>query len=300
MIRHQTGHVLRRVLRSLVENAGLNAAAVASLATALLLVGGFAEAAANVHAWTERWGQDVHMSAYFAPDLSDEAQEAVVAEIRARPEVASVSRVTEAEAADWLRERVDGVGPVLDELGPKALPASAEIALQPAIAADPKATEAFAASLARPELVDIDYGAAWVARFQTFLAFLGLLGATLGVLVLGTAAFVVMGTLHLVVYSRRDELEIQKLVGAKPAFILAPFLLEGAVQGLLGSGLALLGLHLVHRVLVGQLRDSLGLDMAGPLGTLPTLDMLALGAAGPALGLIAAGVAALRFLRRAP
>jgi len=300
LTRHQLAHALRRAARSLWENAGLNAAAIASLATALLLVGSFGAAAVNLRAWTTGWGQDVHVSAYFAPGTSEQAQQAVLQDLKARSEVAAVSLVTAQDASDWLRGKVDGVGPVLDELGPNALPASAEIALKPEIASDPAKIAAFATAIARPELSDIDYGAAWVARFQTFLAFLGLVGAVLGVLVLGTAAFVVLGTVYLVVYSRRDEVEIQKLVGATPAFILAPFLIEGAICGVLGSGFALGGLWGVHRVLVEQLRDSLGLGAAGPLALLPPGGLALLAAAGPVLGTVSAGIAAWRFLRRAP
>ena len=42
------------------------------------------------------------------------------------------------------------------------------------------------------------------------------------------------------IYSLRQEIEIMKLVGASPWFIRGPFLIQGAFQGLVASGLALL------------------------------------------------------------
>jgi len=45
--------------------------------------------------------------------------------------------------------------------------------------------------------------------------------------------------IYAILYARRDELEIMALVGATMRFIKIPFMLEGAIQGLLGGLLAL-------------------------------------------------------------
>jgi len=57
--------------------------------------------------------------------------------------------------------------------------------------------------------------------------------------VLGAALLVVANTILLAVYARRDEIEIMRLVGATDGYVRAPFLLEGALQGLIGAALAL-------------------------------------------------------------
>jgi cell division transport system permease protein len=54
------------------------------------------------------------------------------------------------------------------------------------------------------------------------------------------ALFIVSNTIKLTLYARRDELEIMALVGATMRFIKIPFMLEGAIQGLLGGLLSLL------------------------------------------------------------
>jgi cell division transport system permease protein len=43
-------------------------------------------------------------------------------------------------------------------------------------------------------------------------------------------------------YARRDELEIMNLVGAPPAFVRGPFIMEGVLQGGIGALIALIAL----------------------------------------------------------
>lgn len=50
------------------------------------------------------------------------------------------------------------------------------------------------------------------------------------------ATMIIMNALHLTIQSRKDEIIIQKLVGAKINFIRLPFIIEGIIYGLL-SGL---------------------------------------------------------------
>lgn len=298
MTRAALGHILRRALRSLWENLGLNAIAVMVIGTALLLVGMTLTLQHNLDALVETWGQDVHVSATLAPSLDDAGRSALEAQIRALPEVSELRYVSREEAASWLSERVDGLGPVLDELGPDALPASFEITLRPEIAGDPRRVEAVAGALRLPGVDDLDYSTAWVERFRAFLALLELVASVLGLMILGTAAFVVLNTVHLIVYSRRDEVEIQKLVGGTSEYIIAPFALEGLCQGLLGAGVAVVGLWVVHGLVVERLRAALGLEVL-PL-VLPASSLAALGLAGALLGVVASSLAAWRFLRRAP
>ena len=296
---HALGHVLRRALRSLRENLGLNTVAAGIIAVALTLVGFALTVQERLGAVVAAWGQDVQISAYLADGLAEDARAALLAEVQAWPEVQTATLVSEAEAATWLAEQVPDAADALDELGPDALPASLEIALQPDLVQDPEAIRGVAARLDRPEVAELDYGTAWVERFRAFLTLLTGLGAALGTLILVTAGFVVLNTVHLVVYSRRDEVEIQKLVGGTTAFIATPFILEGLAQGTAGALLALGGLAVTRALLAIRLQEALGLAQAS-LPPLPASTSLSIVLVGALLGAGAAAVAVLRFLRNAP
>ena len=111
------------------------------------------------------------------------------------------------------------------------------------------------------------------------------------VLVLGSASVVLIAnTIRMAIYARREEISIMKLVGAGNWFIRVPFLLEGAIEGLLGGGLAV-GAVLVGHQFLGRLpSDSLiQFQVSGDFllrwGVLVLLFGGAAGFVGSALGL---------------
>ena len=65
-----------------------------------------------------------------------------------------------------------------------------------------------------------------------------LMGLVLGAIMALAALMLVSTTIQLGVHSRRREIRIMQLVGATNNFIRAPFVIEGAVQGFFGGGLA--------------------------------------------------------------
>ncbi len=50
--------------------------------------------------------------------------------------------------------------------------------------------------------------------------------------------FIISNTVKLAMYSRREEIAIMKMIGAKNAFIVWPFIFEGMILGLIGSIIA--------------------------------------------------------------
>lgn len=66
----------------------------------------------------------------------------------------------------------------------------------------------------------------------------------LGIMITFLAASVLMvaNAIHLTIFSRRRELQVMQLVGAKPQVIRTPFLIEGAFYGIASALIALLGL----------------------------------------------------------
>ena len=85
--------------------------------------------------------------------------------------------------------------------------------------------------------------------FQT-LNMASLLAAGLALVMLVTAALLIVTTIRLSAVSRRKETGIMRLVGASNTMIQLPFLLEGAIAAIIGSLLAVGGLWLAVRFII--------------------------------------------------
>ena len=78
-----------------------------------------------------------------------------------------------------------------------------------------------------------------------------LLAVALGV----AAVALIANTIHMAVYARREEIEIMRLVGASNWFVRVPFLLEGAIEGFMGAGLAVAFIVIAQQLAVDRLTD---------------------------------------------
>jgi len=105
----------------------------------------------------------------------------------------------------------------------------------------PKSTDATAMEALRDELKTwshfdhVQLDSAWVHRLEAVLGFGRLAVAILAGLLSFALIAITFNTIRLQILTRRDEIEVAKLIGATDAFIRRPFLYFGLIQGLLGG-----------------------------------------------------------------
>lgn len=124
-------------------------------------------------------------------------------------------------------------------------------------------------------------------------------GGVAALLLFLATALVIQNTIRLTVLARRKEIRIMQLVGATPAFIRLPMVLEGVFYGLAGaiiaSGVVLFVVHAVSQY-VGRLVSPIGQALPAAAG--PGIVVGALAGLGAVVGWAGSAVSVRRFLRR--
>lgn len=241
-----------RALRNMRQWPFLCVASILTMAVALATVATFFLVVVNVEQLAQRWTSEIQVVAYLdkAPSPSD--LPGLVKTIKANAEVESVNYVSQQQAMSRFKERLGEDKDLVDGISSNVLPASFEISLYPQYRTQEGVSGFIDKLEASLGLSDLRYGQEWLQRFNKFVQMLRYVGMVLGGFLLLAALFIVSNTIKLTLYARRDELEIMALVGATMRFIKIPFMLEGAIQGLLGGILSLLFLGLSYSLVIAR------------------------------------------------
>ncbi len=243
---------MRRVGRNLRQTPVLCSAAIGTVAVALMIIGFFGIVVVNVQQVAQQWSREIQVVAYFdqVPDLGKVQQWR--SSLEAMAEIERVEYVSRDEAFKRFKIRLGTDADLLDGVGADFLPASLEIILHDDNQ-NKGGVEAVVQRLKQiPELDDISYEPEWLERFDAFVGLLKVAGIVFGGFLLFAALFIVSNTIKLTLYARREEIEIMALVGGTPLFIKMPFLIEGALQGILGGLLALCGVWAVFTLVLRE------------------------------------------------
>ena len=147
-------------------------------------------------------------------------------------------------------------------------------------------------SLASVEMVET-YGR-WTERLSSLLRGGVTASLFLALVVLGAVVSVIGSTMRLLLERRRIEVEVLRLVGATTRFVCRPFVIEGALQGAAGAGVAIVLLGLMYQLVRGRFDAQLGTL----LGVQPTFLPWSMVGAMVALGAILGSATAWMSLRK--
>lgn len=191
----------------------------------------------------------VDINVYFVTTASDEDIASLQSSLSALPEVTELTLTTREEALAKFRERHRGDEPIiqaLEELGDNPLGASFAIR-----ASDTSQYESIASFLDEqqqlespqsPLIYRVDFGKnkAAIDKLTAIIDAVERASViTMSVLVVA-AVMITFNTIRLAIYTTREEIGVQRLVGASNMFIRGPFMLQGIMYGLVSGVLALL------------------------------------------------------------
>ncbi|MBW1703702.1 MAG: ABC transporter permease [Deltaproteobacteria bacterium] len=287
-------YFFRQAFTNILNNRIFHAIGLSTMVVSLLIFGTFLILFVNLSAWLEGWGHSLTISVYLKDGISETKKDEIASIIR-KLEGAEIKRfISKDGALKDLKKALGSHAVLLEDLSVNPLPASFEVIFK---VRDGQETDPFKIKneLESIEGVDeVQYSEEWLKRFKGLMNMVRLIGFIIGGLLCMGILFIVTNTIKLTIYSRREEIEILKLVGATDWFVKAPFLLEGLIQGVLSGIVALLVLFSGYLLLSAKKLHFLGLAVLDFV-FLPNEYVFSILFISVALGLIGSFIAVGRF-----
>jgi cell division transport system permease protein len=246
----------RRAIKDILGNRFLTAITVATIALSIMIASAFALFFINAGDLLNVWQKGIRMMVYLKSDTSEAGRLDTKFRLQGISGVRSATFVSKSAAMVKLKSQMEHHTALLDNLNENPLPDAFEITIEPS-ARNSTELEFLAERIkSLTTVAEVEYGQQWIRRFTNIINLFRLAGYGIGTLFFMATVFIVANTIRLVLYSRRDEIEIMRLVGATDRFIKIPFYLQGMIQGGAGTLLGLLVLFVGYLSLSSHFEQS--------------------------------------------
>jgi len=233
-------YLLREAWANMRTNRTTTIVAILTTAFTLSCVGIFLLLYVNLRSAAGWLQEDIKIMVYLEDQLTREAVVELEDRLKADLTVAATVFISKEQALGEFRAQFPEDSHLLEGLGQNPLPASFVVTLASQYRS-PDAVKRWAERIqTMAGVAKVDYNQEWIDALAGMIRYIEMIAIGVGV-ILSTAAVTIIGnTIRLTLVSRREEVEILRLIGATRWFIRIPYLLEGAVLGACGSAVSLL------------------------------------------------------------
>ncbi len=239
-------YLLKQTSRNIKKTWGTQVMTLLTVSLSVLIFAFFFLVYSNLLKAGAKLGDDLRLTVYLEEEVVPEMQVQLKNKITDFSEVEKIVFVSRQEAFDRLTTQLDAEHDVLHDLGPTFLPPSIEVYPLKHLKNLTLIKQFSDYLMTLPGAQKVQYGQGWVERFGYFTKLLRFIVFLSGTLLILSTLFMVSYTIRLTVFTRQEELEILRLLGATNSYIQGPLLLEGVLQGVIGSALGVCSLYLLY------------------------------------------------------
>lgn len=240
-------------IRSIWKNRVYSLASAGTITACLLLLGVFYFVIANFNYAVESAESLVGITVFFEEGTTEEQILETKEKIRMRAEVADVVYISAAEA--WENYKAESLNEELSATfgsdNPLEDSASLEVSLS-----DVSMQKILVRHVESMECVrKVNHSESIAESFDGIKTLLWIISISLIAILVAVAVFLIRTTISTGINVRREEISIMSIIGATDFFIRAPFVVEGAIIGILGSVLPIGILYLVYGEVIRTLKE---------------------------------------------
>jgi len=246
-------YCLGQGIRSAWKNRVYSLASAGTITACLLLLGVFYFVIANITTAVDSAESLVGITVFFEEGTSEERMLEIKENIRLRAEVADVVYISAEEAWENYKEESlnEELSATFGDDNPLADSASLEVSLS-----DVSMQQILVRHV---ESIDgvrkVNHSESIAESFDGIKTLLWIISIGLILILVAVAVFLIRTTISTGINVRREEISIMSIIGATDFFIRAPFVVEGALIGILGSVLPIGILYVMYGEVIRTLRE---------------------------------------------
>lgn len=292
MRRYNIFYFIGQALAGLWRNGVMSVASIAVLMSCLVVIGGFTVLVMTIDENLEQFGLIKEIVVYCDAEAAEEEIVAVGEQIRKLDNIESVVRVTKAEGLAQMKEENDVYSDVSEELNPlpdKYVITFIDTEKVPNLTYQLNLIEGITKVNDRLELAAKieNVKSAVMLVFVWFLAILAVV-----------SVFIIINTIKLSVFARRNEISIMRYVGATGWFISLPFVIEGIIIGLLASVSAYFIEWYIYSYIETMFTTDLQMISIMPFTDISNILLIGFLVVGVITGIIGSSISLSKYLRQ--
>ena len=251
----------KKALQDILSNRFLNSVTIVTIGLSILIVSSFALFFTNTNALLDFWRKGIRVLVYLEPQATESNRLDLRYQIQQMENVQEIHFISKETALKRLKDQMRNHSSLLENLKDNPLPDAFEIRIIDTSRELTKVTALADKIKSLSQVEEVEYGQHWVAKFSHIINIFRFIGYAMGGLFLFATLFIIANTIRLVLYSRKEEIEIMRLVGSNDRFIKTPFYIEGLILSALGGIVGLTALFAAYRFVLSKFHSSLSLGL---------------------------------------
>ncbi|MDD5836525.1 MAG: permease-like cell division protein FtsX [bacterium] len=221
----------RDALRSVIRNFSLSIASITCIAITLILVALSIVISANVNHFTATLEKTLNIVVYLNEDVTSEREKEIEEEIKSLKNYDTLIYKSKDQWKEEMQQTSDELNTTLSYLDENPLLDSIIVKVD-----DIKSLSTVAGAIKNIEGVkSAKYGEDTVDKMVFMFDIIQKVTIVIVCALILVTAFLISNTIKLTIFSRKNEIEIMRLVGTSNFAIRQPFIIEGFILGVIGA-----------------------------------------------------------------
>ena len=224
---------IRDGFRNVIRNFSLSLASISCIVVTLLIVAVAMIGSFNVENFTNIIRDDFTIVVYMNNELDEEAEESIKENINKLSNIESITFTSKKQIAEDMKKEDPIFDTIISSWGESENPLYDNYSVK---VKDSEKLSKTAKQIEKIEgVANVKYGEGMI---ESLLSIFKIVEKILIVLVISlvlVTAFLIVNTIKITIFSRQEEIEIKRLVGASNYSIKQPFVIEGLFIGIIGS-----------------------------------------------------------------